>query len=59
MVNGLLDFRAAPFDLAFERRDPLFQFIDGQRIEILACEQVDRVVRPFGERIVGFHGTQR
>jgi hypothetical protein len=57
MVNGLVDLCATSGDLGFQKDDAAFQFIYREWIEILPRELIGGVIQPFGERIVGFHGS--
>ena len=42
-------------DFRLERFDPLVQFVDGQRTEVLLDEQGQRILRPAGEEVVLVH----
>ena len=55
MVNGPLNFGSASQDLAFERCDALFQFCDGEVIDVLPDELVHRIVGALREKIVRLH----
>lgn len=58
MVNGGCDFRFDASDFRFQRRDAGGEFVDGQRIEILALEQRQRIFRPARKEIVEIHGRK-
>ncbi len=55
MVNGFLKFYTAPFYLGLDERDPLFQLVDRQMVDILPGEHFHRIVGALGEKIVGLH----
>lgn len=55
MVNGLFNFATNPKDFRLEPPDPLVEFLDGQRIEILLAEQGQRIIRPLRENVFGVH----
>ena len=46
-------------DLRPQDFDPLLQFLDRQRIEVLPAERDERIVGLAGEEIVGIHGRNR
>ena len=56
MVNGVVNFRAAPGDFAFEGGNPGFQLVDRKMIDILPDELFHRIVGALREKIVGLHG---
>ena len=56
MVNGKLPPRFAPRDFGFENGDPRVEFVDRKRIEILLCQQRQRIVGATGEKLVDIHG---
>lgn len=55
MVNGVFDFGSAPFDLALEGGNPVFQLVDRKMIDILPDELIHRIVGALREKIVGLH----
>jgi len=56
MVNGAFHFSARPGDFRLEHRDPLLEFLDRQRIEVLAHQFRERVARFFRQELVKIHG---
>lgn len=58
MVNGALHFLAAARDLTFQRSDPRLQLRNGERVEILAHQLVERVAGAW-QRVVELHVRQR
>jgi len=47
--------RLHPRDLFFQRLDPLFEFIDGKRVEVLLFELVERILLLVGKEVVEIH----
>ncbi|MDB5711994.1 MAG: NAD(P)H-quinone oxidoreductase, partial [Sphingomonas bacterium] len=56
MVNGAFHFSAGTGDFRLEHRDPLLEFLDRQRIEVLAHQLRERVARFFRQELVKIHG---
>ncbi len=55
MVNGASDFFFDPDDLSFQRSGARLKFLDRERIEVLAAERCDRIVRALGQEIFRIH----
>ena len=55
MVNGAFHFSTRPGDFRLEHRDPLLEFLDRQRIEVLAHQFRERVARFFRQELVQIH----
>ena len=58
MVNGELNFRTYPGDLALQQHDPRFQFTDRKRVEVLPQDRRQGVVEA-GARFVTVHASER
>lgn len=58
MVNGGGNFRFDASDFRFQRGDAGGEFVDRQRIEILALEQRQRIFRLARKEIVEIHGRK-
>ena len=59
MRLGALHVRFDPGDLGIQRFDPLLEFIDGQRIEILFRQGDERIIRFTWKEFVQVHGQNR
>lgn len=58
MVNGELNFRADPGDLALQQHDARLQLADRQRVEILLHDRSQGIVEACA-RFVTIHIAQR
>jgi putative PIG3 family NAD(P)H quinone oxidoreductase len=58
MVNGTSDFFFDPGNFGFERGDARLQLLDRKRIEVLAAERDDRIVRTLGQEIFRIHASK-
>jgi hypothetical protein len=59
MVNGTFDLSSNALYLCFEGRDAGLEFLDRERIEILAQQRGDGIVGALGQEFVRFHMTDR
>lgn len=56
MVNGLKDFLFRPIDLGRQKHDAVFEFGNGEGIEILLAQQFDDVAfHATGKKVVRVH----
>ena len=55
MVNGRVNFCFGALDFGFQRRNPLAQFLDGKRIEILPLEGDQGIGDTLRKEIIDIH----
>lgn len=58
MVNGELNFRLHPGDLALQRGDARFEFRHRERIEVLPDDRIQRIVGA-NAGFIAIHGRNR
>ena len=59
MVNGAFNSLLGSRDFRLQCGDPLVQFRDRKRIEVLTGKFGDQIARPAGKAVVGFHVRNR
>jgi hypothetical protein len=59
MVNGAFDLSSNALYLCLEGRDAGLEFLDRERIEILAQQRGDGIVSALRQEFVRFHVTDR
>jgi hypothetical protein len=59
MVNGAFNLSSDAGNFRFQAGNALFQLIDGERIEILACQRGERVGGTAGQIIFRAHDLDR
>ena len=59
MVHRAIAFRLRPDDLAFEHHDPLVEFPDRKRVQVLYDNRSERIARRFRENLVDVHRHDR
>ena len=59
MPGGGIHVRFDAGDLRLQDFDPLLEFLDRHRVEVLPAERDERVVGLAREEIVGIHGRNR
>lgn len=55
MVNGLVDFIAGARHFRFEQGYARMKFVNREGIKILLCKGRERIVDPFGNKVVHIH----
>jgi len=59
MIHRAIPFRLRPDDLAFEHHDPVVEFLDRKRVQVLRDNRSERIARRFRENLVDIHGEDR
>lgn len=59
MIDGTIPFGLRPDDLAFEHYDPVVEFLDRKRVQVLRDNRSERIARRVRENLVDVHGEDR